>query len=433
MKRLLPVLAFLLGTYAAFAQMPVDAYAEAQRLVRSGNYSQAIPLLQKLSETDSLNNNLALELGIAHQRIGNSLAARRTYERILKRDTSQRDALHQLGILFEKDAQYRNALAQYQKLIQMDSLNGYFQRQAALQYDRLEQDEQAIIHYEKALKINPEDRESLAELARLYLDLNPNKYLTIAGEYIERGLAKDSTSIRFLLLNSRVDFRLARFEAVVQSLEKTMAMGDSTAYFQRMLGRAYYETGRFDKSIFTFNRLINLGEETEHNYGGLGTAYLLQAKKDSSTIFNINSFRRFDQAVRLAQTRVPDYQMGMADLYELEKQPSSIKTAIKQYQAIFNNFRRPKAVFRLAQLNDTHHINAELALLYYEETLRLCKNVYSRKYSSPQDRLDCMAVDKAAARRLAELKPEKVIILPAPVAVVAQDTSHSIPDTLKKD
>lgn len=431
MKRLLPVLAFLLGCHPIFAQ--TESYPEAQRLMRAGNYAQAIPILQKLSESDTLTPEISLDLATAHQRTGNSLAARKAYETILKRDTSQRDALNQLGILFEKDAQYRKALIQYKRLIQLDSTNGYFQRQVALQYDRLEEDEQAIVHYEKALRINPEDRESLAELARLYLDLNPNKYLTVAGAYIERGLAKDSASVRFLLLNSRVDFRLARFEAVVKSLEKTMALGDSTAYFQRMLGRAYYETGRFDQSIFTFNRLIDLGEETEHNYGGLGTAYLLKARKDSSTMFNINSFRSFDQAVRVAQTRVPDYQMGMADLYELEKQPSSIKLAIKQYQTIFNTFRRPKSVFRLAQLHDVHHVSSELALVYYEETLRLCKSVYSQKNARPQDRLDCMTVDNAAARRLAELKPEKVTILPAPVTVVAQDTSHILPDTLKKE
>lgn len=429
MKRLLPVLALLLGSYSGFAQ--TESYPEAQRLMRAGNYAQAILILQKLSESDTLTPEVSLELATAQQRTGNTQAARKTYETILKRDSSQRDALNQLGILFEKDAQYRKALTQYKKLTRLDSTNGYFQRQVALQHDRLEEDDLSIIYYEKALKINPEDRESLAELSRLYLDLNRN--LETAGEYVKRGLVKDSTSIRFLLLNSRIDYRLGRFEAVTKSLEKTMAMGDSMAYFQRMLGRAYYETGQFDKSIQTYARLINLGEATETNYGGLATAYLLKARKDSSTLFNINAFRHFTRAIQLAQTRVPDYQMSIADLHELENRPSSIKSAIKQYQAVFNNFKRPKALFRLAQLNDQHRVDPELAIIYYEQTLRLCKTVTAGKNASPQDELDCRVAYDAATRRLAELKPEKVSIQPTPVTIIAQDTSHSISDTLKKD
>ncbi|PMD98381.1 hypothetical protein BWI97_04265 [Siphonobacter sp. BAB-5405] len=277
--RFLPLLLLLLECLTGMAQSQQEPWVQAQEHIRRGEYIQSVPILQKLVESDSTQVEAALQLGFVQQRLGQLPAARKTYETVLRRDTSQTEALNQLAILSEKNAQYRRALHYYQRLIQLDTTNAYLFKQAAVQYSRLEQLGQAIAFYNKAVALNPQDIESWGELTRIHLDINDAAHLKLAGECVEKGLTIDPNSIRLLLQNSRVDFRLGRFAEVITSLQKTMAQGDSSAFYQRMLGRAYYEIDSLDQSIFTFRRLLNAGEETEYVYGGLGTAYLLKAKK----------------------------------------------------------------------------------------------------------------------------------------------------------
>ncbi|WP_420154948.1 tetratricopeptide repeat protein [Siphonobacter sp.] len=426
--RFLPLLLLLLECLTGMAQSQNDSWLQAQEQIRRGEYVQSIPVLQKILETDSTQVEAALQLGFVQQRLGQLPAARKTYETILRRDTSQTEALNQLAILSEKNAQYRRALHYYQRLIQLDTTNAYLFKQAAVQYSRLEQLGQAIAFYNKAVALNPQDIESWGELTRIHLDLNDAAHLKLAGECVEKGLTIDPNSIRLLLQNSRVDFRLGRFAEVVTSLQKTMAQGDSSAFYQRMLGRAYYEIDSLDQSIFTFRRLLNAGEETEYVYGGLGTAYLLKAKKDSAH-FDLNAFRNFKQAIQLAQTRVPDYQMGLGDVYELEGKPASIKRAIKIYQETFNLSERPKALYRLAQLHDTYQVDMELAKTYYQELIKTCKVIASNpRNARPMEMLDC-AYATLAANRLAELHK----LTPNATAPLAQDSVQVVADTTKND
>ncbi|MFT4031743.1 MAG: tetratricopeptide repeat protein [Siphonobacter sp.] len=427
MRTFLVTIGLLLFASSGFTQTKaIDPWSEIQELSRKADYAKMIPLLEKLAEKDTANRAIPLQIAVIQQKLGRWGQAKKVYETILKQEPNQIEALNQLALLAEKDYQYAKALTYYQKLIQLDSTNAFFYKQGAFQHVKLSQALKAIPYYQKALKINQQDLESVAELARIYLD----EYETQkAISYIDLGLSIDSNSVRILQLDSRASFRMEAYERTVTDIEKTMALGDSAAYFQRLVGIAYYQIDSLQKSLRTFNRLLKVGDNSEPVHSGLGNVYLLLAKKDTAgwTDHYMQALKHFKEAEQLALTRVPDYQMGIADVYALGKKNWSMKTAIQSYQKIYNEYKRPRALYRLGELYEK--LEPELSSIYYKEVIDLCSKLNKDFTKANPIHLQECTCTTTAKERLKLLKvPNPPTLLSAEKPVV-QDSSLIAQDT----
>ncbi|MCY7349562.1 MAG: tetratricopeptide repeat protein [Cytophagaceae bacterium] len=426
-----PVLLSVLAASLATAQTrpTTDPWTDAQEFVREGDYAKALPLLQRVVTADTANVNAGLQLAYAHQKMGTWAAAKRQYESLLLRRPNLAESLNQMAVISEREANYARALGFYRRLLAQDTTDAYFLKQVGSQHSRLNQSNAAIPYYRRALKQAPEDLEAIGELARLYLDIGGKDKL--AQPLISRGLKLDGNSVRLLQLNSRLSYRTAAFRDVVRDIEKTMALGDTASYYQRLLGTAYYQIDSLKKSIRTFSRLLKLGEDTESVHAGLGTAHLLDLKpipNDSvGKIFRLSEAHyHFRKAIELASTNVPDYQMSLADAMEKDHYP--LDAIIKIHREVYEKYRRPKALYRLGQLQEKKK-DYELAAIYYKEMVENCLNPNRRKTNQ-----DCLFIDLAQARLLALKKmPGKGKPAPTAGVPVAKDTATAVPDTSNRD
>lgn len=411
MRRLL--LLSLLLPALAFAQTP-DPTLDAQDFFRRADYAKAVPLLQQAIAADTANRALVTQLAYCYVRLGQLPIAKRTYESLLNRSgVDPREVLSQLAAISEKELAYSRALGYYRRLIALDSSVSFYHRQAGYLSSRLGNPAAATTYYRAALKLNPNDLDTIADLATLYL--NDGLKDDLAEPLVKRGYLLDSNSVRVLQLRSRLNYRDNKFRDVIADVEKTMAMGDSAVYFQRLLGVAYYSTEQYPKSIGTFERLLRVGEETEAVYAGLGTAHLLALKPISP-----DSARKefvwpaaiplFSKAIELGTSpKIIDYRMSIADAMEKVGQ---IDQAIRDYKWILgqSKTKRPKALYRLAQLHDQYRVDAELAVIYYRELIDFCQ-----KAKSPKP-WDCDYAARAE-KRLTQLKAR-------PAQSVAKDTTR---------
>lgn len=430
---LIALLYGLPGSPWALAQTrpATDPLAEAQEFTRRGEHAKAIPLLQKAVAADTANVTAALQLAYAQQRTGAWAAAKRSYESLLQRRPNLPEALNQLAVLSEREANLNKALGLYRRLLAQDTTDAYFLKQIGSLHSRLNQPKQAVAFYRNALRHAPDDLEAMGELATLYL--NDTGKEKAAQPLIERGLKLDPNSVKFLQLDSRLSYRLGAFLDVIDDIEKTMALGDTASYYQRLLGTAYYQVDSLQKSIRTFQRLLNSGDETEAVYAGLGTALLLKAESGQpDAAANYQNWQlhsvwyNFSQAIEKGTSpRIPDYQFGIADEVRLEGQ---LARAAQQYRTIYEKYRRPKALYRLGQLNEKK--DPELAGIYYKEFLEVCKN--PKKAANVGT--DCLLLG-AVQTRLSELKKRPgAKPKPAPAEPTAtKDTATATPDTTGKD
>jgi tetratricopeptide (TPR) repeat protein len=278
----------------------------------------------------------------------------------------------------------------------------------------MERSKDAISYLKKAISLDENDIESLASLANLYLNIPQDD---LAEPLIEKGFKLDSSSIKIRYLRSRLLHRGSDFKGVRSDILYVMSLGDSTAYYQRLLGTAYYYLDSIPQSIATFRRLLKVGEDTENVRAGLAFALLKSTKNNQAILFEAN--RNFNDAIDLGTSdRISDYELGIADVYDKN---GDFDFAIKRLQKIIN--LRPKAVFRLAEIYEKKKKEKEMALIFYQEYIRVCGKV-----NKPT--ADCNFIE-LATRRINELNSKLKLELPN--VTVQKDSNQVAVDTVRHD
>jgi tetratricopeptide (TPR) repeat protein len=394
-----------------FAQNDTQSIDE---LMRKGQYSQALVLLQKLNVGDSTLLEVLQKQAYCNFKLGRFVQAKKLYYSALQKNSESADILLQIALIGEKQSNYLEAFESYQKLNQLDSTNTFYWKELARISSRMERSKDAIFYLKKAINLDENDIESIASLSNLYLNIPQDN---LAKPLIEKGFNLDSTSIKIRYLRSRLFYRGSDFEGVRKDILYVMSLGDSTAYYQRLLGTAYYQMDSIPQSIATFKRLISVGEDTENVRAGLAFA-LLKSTENNQDILN-EANQNFYQAIDLGTSeRISDYELGLADSYVKN---GDIDYAIKRLQNFTSS--RPKAVFRLAEIYEKKKNDNEMALIFYQEYIRACG-----KLKKPM--ADCNFID-LAIRRSNELNPKLKLELPKVVA--QKDSNEVVVDTVRHD
>ena len=77
-----------------------NPYAQAVKLIKAGNYAQAVPLLEKTVKANPTNADAYNYLGFSHRKLGDLEAAFDNYRRALDIDPEHRGANEYLGELY---------------------------------------------------------------------------------------------------------------------------------------------------------------------------------------------------------------------------------------------------------------------------------------------------------------------------------------------
>ena len=384
-------------------------------LMQKGQYAQALVELEKLNIGDSTQMDILQKQALCNLKLGRIAQARKLYQIMLLKNPDSIENLLQMASIYEKEYNLSEAFKAYQKLNSLDSLNTFYWKELSRVSVRMERGKEGIMYLKKAISIDDKDLESLASLSNLYLNKGD---ADLAQPLIKIAFQLDTSSIRIRHLRSRLSYVSSDFQGVMKDILFTMSLGDSTAYYQRFLGTAYYYLDSLPKSIATFKRLINIGEKTENVYAGLAFSQLKSAKNEelmALTEANNNFFEATDLGT---SDRLSDYEIGMADVQD---KMGNTDYAIKLFTRLLQN--RPKAVFRLGEIYEKKKQDKEMALLYYQEYIKVCQ-----KQKKPN--FDCNFVNLAISR-VNTLNPKSKVELPQ--TAIAKDSIEIEIDTVRHD
>ncbi len=147
-----------------------DELLQARRLLRAGQFQQAIDLLQNLPEIHKNEDGLLL-LGMVSFRAGQLEAARTAFE-TLTRDFPQCIAAWvNLGATHNKLGDHRKAIEVFRRAVQKDRRCADAWYNMGIAQRSMKMPTMAISAWKEALKINPDLVDAQLQLARTYSDM----------------------------------------------------------------------------------------------------------------------------------------------------------------------------------------------------------------------------------------------------------------------
>ncbi len=343
-----------------------NSYKKAIDLMNANQYEQALDHIFECQRNDFNNIDYANRLAYCYFQLGNYSEAKLVFGDVLKKDSLNITALSNLASIAERELNYREASNYYGQLITIDSTNSYYYRQSAQVAQRLGDIIGAAAFYNKAHILNKNDIATITDLAAIYLEL---KAIDYAAQMIAKGMDKDSFNIKVLHINARIKNELDDYPAVIRSINRAMAQGDSTYYYTMMLGVAYLKTEQIDLSIEQFSRIIAKERDSEHTHHYLALAYEMQEDFEQATV-------HFEIAIEKGiSKKVPRYHQDLAKLYEKR---GKYNKAYKHYLAAYEYKADDELLFHIAHSADRYYKDKKIALRYYKKYLQTKHQKYSQ-------------------------------------------------------
>ncbi|MDI9879868.1 tetratricopeptide repeat protein [Flectobacillus longus] len=377
-----------------------------QEFISKGQYTKAIQLLS--SKEDTLTQGNLMTLAFCHQKLGHLPQAKKYYLQLLEKTPESQELLMSLAGISDREFNVSQSLLYYQKLVALDTTNHFYLKEVARNLVKQRKIEEGIALLQKAIKLDSSDIDALADISNLLLNETHDNQAII---YIKKGIALDSNSIKMRQLRARYSYRNFDYERVRKDLKYTLSKGDSTVLYQRLLATSYFYLDSLAQSIFLFNRLIERGDDNELVRAGLG--YALLATTDQNMI--IKGTNNMFTAIKLGTSdKISDYRLAIADANVRLKE---YNWAAKDYKYIIDTYQRPKAIFKLAELQEKYLKDTELSKIYYQEYARTCQLEKNKK------NIDCVNLNVAL---------QKLNLAPVP-KIYAQDMKGVKADSLRID
>lgn len=349
------------------------SYKKGIELMNANRYQEAMSYIFECQRSDSKNLDYMNRLGYCYYQLGNYQEAKWVFGALLKEDSTNISALSNLASIASSELNYNSASDYYEQLIEIDSTNSYYFRQRALIAKRQKDIIVATAFFNKAHALNENDMATIADLAAAYLDL---KALDYAQQIIDKGMQKDSSNIRILQINARIQNAVDDYPGVIRTISRAMELGDSTNYFAMMISVAYLKTDQLDDCIYHLNRVVARERDSEYTHRYLAMAYELKDDFDKAS-------KHYQIAIEKGiSQQVPQYHEDLAKLFEKN---NKFYKAYENYKAA--NDYEPKAtlLFHIAHNADRYFKDKSIAKRYYEKYLKSKDQKY-KDYAS--ERLD---------------------------------------------
>lgn len=332
-----------------------EIYQEALEAISVFQFEEALKHLSECYIRDQQNTHYINQIAYCHAQQGRYPDAKLYYQNTLKIDETNITALSSLGSLFQRERNYGKALPYFQELIRLDSTNSYYHKQIAYLYSKTGDMFTGIRSFLKAHQLNPRDIETINQLSDIYLKTDNLEY---AEEMIQKGSNTDPNNIKILQNKARLHKRKSEHAGVIEAVNKTMMLGDTTDYYQMIVGVAYLYLDSLDQATFHLNELVKREKDTEHTHHYLGIAF---QKMDSLE----RSIEHFETAIEKGiSERIEVYYSDLGSIYETQK---DYKSAIQHYEKAYEYSSSAEMLFFLARNHDLYYKDKKMAMRYYQK------------------------------------------------------------------
>jgi tetratricopeptide (TPR) repeat protein len=195
-------------------------------------------------------------------------------------------------------------------------------RQTGVNEDMLRK---ALAEFEKALSIQPDDFESLVDVAGLYRASGQTEKARAA---LEKALAQQPNSAEALTSLAGIYLEEGKAEQGVEALERAMKTGDGDRRLLQMLGAAYEQTGRHDEAAAVFGRLIEDIEDT----GGNTLPLRRQLARSLTLAGELDQAREQYELLLEAEPREAEYYLRLSQIHREKRRFSEAWESLKQAQ-----------------------------------------------------------------------------------------------------
>ncbi len=352
-----------------------ESYKKGVELMNANRYAEAFDYIFECQRSDSKNLDYMNRLGYCYFHLGNYREAKWVFETLLKEDSLNISALGNLASIANAELNYTAASDYFSQLIQIDSTNSYYFRQRALIAKKQKNLIAATAFFNKAHSLNENDIATIADLAGMYLDI---KALDYAQQVIDKGMQKDSSNIRILQTNARVQNAVDDYPGVIRSISRAMELKDSSNYFAMMISVAYLKTDQPDECIYHLNRVVARERDSEYTHHYLAMAY---EEKDD--------FKKAAEHYQIAiekgiSTQVPRSHEDLAKLFEKN---NKYYKAYENYKAAHNYKPDNELLFHIAHNADRYYKDKTIAMRYYKKYLKTKDEKYQQYSKQRIDQL----------------------------------------------
>ncbi len=296
-------------------------------------------------------------MAYCHFQLGRYPDAKLFYNAVLKQDSSDTQSISSLGAIYERESNYREALRYYIYWASIDTTNSFAFKRCGYSAIRSGLGTESILFFLRAHELNPSDVETIDQLSSLYIQSEQLEYAEII---LQKGLNIDPNNIRLLQNKARLFNKQRDYPTVIQTIEKTMMLGDTSEYYQMMIGVAYLQLDSLDKAITNLEHIVTREEDTEHTHQYLGLAYRKKGDVEKS-------IRHFETAIEKGiSEKVPSYYGDLGAIYE---EKGDYRKAVTHYQKAYEYEPQAEYLFFQARNNDLAYKDKRIALKQYEQYL----------------------------------------------------------------
>lgn len=336
-----------------------SALVRGDAYVARFQYNKAVNQYYECVRSDRTNPIYLNKLAYCHYQLGRNGESKIYYNQTLKSDSTNIIAHIYLGSLAERESDYQAACDYYDRLIDIDSTAAHYHKLKAKAAMRNDQPLVAFYAYNQALHLNPLDIETIAEVAKIYLqsdDLDSADQMLLKGERI------DPTNLTIRYLQTNTAYKRDSFERVTYIMEPILANGDTVNHYEKLLAMSYMELDRFEDARIHLLRLTKHEKPNELTYYRLAQTY---DQMDSTAQAIVAYERAIDIGI---SNNVGAYYKNIGILKEGQNQ---LKEALNAYREAYHFSKRPDDLFNLARIQDIYYADKKIALNNYKKYLRV--------------------------------------------------------------
>ncbi|MCG2419904.1 tetratricopeptide repeat protein [Aequorivita sp. F47161] len=315
--------------------------------------AQNVSALNISQKTDSL-----YSLAKANEAIGNVSKALYYYEKANSEGKENKSLKFDYAKLLAQASKFEKADSILKKLIiQFPNNPNYLYQRVLLK--EAQNDSTAIEAYQKVYLLDSNHINSLYKIARYYIE---NRKFIEAEPFIDKGLAKDSSSVRFLYLLALKQFYTKECHNAISTYTKLIGHGESNIQIHENLASCYAYTNQFEKSLDQYRLLFEKFDDQNPKW------HIEAAKRYRSLNDAENSEHHFNIAIGLQEIPLAESYLEMAKLYKWKRDYKDEMKALKS--ALINNPNNEMALYSLAVAADNYFADKEVVLHYYEDYLK---------------------------------------------------------------
>jgi len=343
------ILIVALFIFKAGAQ-EVPALAIGDSLYALGNYSKAIEFFKDVNGTE-------VKIAKSYEALGNNKQAIGYYRKALQKKPSALLIQYNYGKLLYNAARYEKSDSIFKLLSKGDDRNPNFEYYLGLIKEK-RKDTTAWINFGRVLILDPNHQNAIYKTAKRLVE---KRIFVHAIPYIDKGLAADPNSIRFLNLHALTYFHSKNYHGALDAYKKLMDLGQNNVQLLENMAVCYANTNQYEKAIEYYTILINEYDDTHAKW------HFQIARSYSALRYDEKAQRHFEISIVLKDVSTEVEYWSLSQLFGRRKEYGKQMEALRK--VIAQNPKNDRAYYFLATAADNYFEDKKEAIPYYERYL----------------------------------------------------------------